>query len=152
MCSVTCSKEPEDDEQLKAPVANSLPTIAEMLNGCHPEAQDISSFSACTQSDADPQNLEVNEQTSKSQDPCQSKEGKKDQQPIRNLEQAVAVKKKITYAKLLKEGRRFNIDLVSKVSVHLINETLHMYINFQIMCLKFALVNILMYMFQFKCL
>ncbi|XP_060791781.1 rab proteins geranylgeranyltransferase component A 1 isoform X2 [Neoarius graeffei] len=109
------SKEPEDDEQLKAPVANSLPTIAEMLNGCHPEAQDISSFSACTQSDADPQNLEVNEQTSKSQDPCQSKEGKKDQQPIRNLEQAVAVKKKITYAKLLKEGRRFNIDLVSKL-------------------------------------
>lgn len=129
VCSVTCSKEPEDDEQLKAPVVNSLPTVDEMLNT---EGQDMGSFNACTQGDADPQNLEVNEQTSKSQDPCQSEKGKKDQQPVRSPEQAVEVKKKITYAKLLKEGRRFNIDLVSKVSVHLINETLHIYIKFQI--------------------
>lgn len=98
---------------------SSLPKAAEEMNGCHTEAQNMVSFNACTQDDADPQDLEVNEQTSKIQDPCQSEEGKKDQKLIRNPEQAVDVKKKITYSKLLKEGRRFNIDLVSKVSVHL---------------------------------
>ncbi|KAB5549080.1 hypothetical protein PHYPO_G00063150 [Pangasianodon hypophthalmus] len=99
------SEESEDD-------VNSLPKAAEEMNGCRTEAQDTGSFNACTQ---DPQNLEENEQTSKNQDPCQSEEGKKDQQPIRSPEQALEVKKKITYAKLLKEGRRFNIDLVSKL-------------------------------------
>lgn len=87
---------------------------AEETNSCHTEAQDTD---FCTQGDSDPHNPEGNEQTSKIQDTCQSEEDKKDQQPIRSPEQPLEVKKKITYAKLLKEGRRFNIDLVSKVSL-----------------------------------
>lgn len=95
---------------------SSLPRAAEEGNGCCTEPQDLGSFSTCTQGDADPQSLELNQQTSKIQEPCPSEEGKTDQKPISNPEQAAEVKKKITYAKLLKEGRRFNIDLVSKVS------------------------------------
>ncbi|KAK2827450.1 hypothetical protein Q7C36_018376 [Tachysurus vachellii] len=109
------SEESKDDEQPNASLVNSLPEATEETNGCHIEAQDMDSFNSCTQGDADPQNLEGNEQTSNSQDTCQSKEEIKDQQTIRSPEQALEVKKKITYAKLLKEGRRFNIDLVSKL-------------------------------------
>lgn len=109
--SVTCSEEPEDDEDLKVPVLKA----AEEINGCCTEAQDGVPFSTCTQGDADPHNLEVNEQTSKVQEPCPSEE-----KPVSTPDQAAEVKKKMTYAKLLKEGRRFNIDLVSKVSVRLL--------------------------------
>lgn len=134
MCSVTCSDKSEDDELLKAPVVGSLPKAAEEMNGCHKEAQDLGSSSACTQGDGDPHNLEV-----KNQDSCLSEESKKtDQQPIRSPEQAVEVKKKITYAMLLKEGRRFNIDLMSKVSVHLINAILHIFIKFQMSSIGFS--------------
>lgn len=105
------SDKSEDDELLNSPVVGSLPKAAEEMNGCHKEAQDLGSSSACTQGDGDPHNLEV-----KNQDSCLSEESKKtDQQPIRSPEQAVEVKKKITYAMLLKEGRRFNIDLMSKL-------------------------------------
>ncbi|XP_058271604.1 rab proteins geranylgeranyltransferase component A 1 [Hemibagrus wyckioides] len=106
------SEDSEDDEQPKAP---QMDKAAEETNSCHTEAQDTDSFDSCTQSDSDPHNPEGNEQTSKIQDTCQSEEDKKDQQPIRSPEQPLEVKKKITYAKLLKEGRRFNIDLVSKL-------------------------------------
>ncbi|KAF5898403.1 rab proteins geranylgeranyltransferase component A 2-like, partial [Clarias magur] len=109
------SEESEDEEQLKVPVENILPKAAEEIDNCQTETQDVDSFNACVQDDADTENLDVNEQISKSQEPCQAGEGKKDEQPIRSQEQAVEVKKKITYAKLLKEGRRFNIDLVSKL-------------------------------------
>ena len=46
-------------------------------------------------------------------------EGPKDNQslPSPSESQSEPVRKKITYAKLVKEGRRFNIDLVSKVSI-----------------------------------
>lgn len=120
MCFVTSSEETEDNEQLKAPAVNSVLKANEEMIYCHTETQVMDLFSDFAQGDANPQNLEVNEQKSKSQDPCQSEESKKDQQPINSPEQAVEVKKKITYAKLLKEGRTFNIDLVSKVSVPLL--------------------------------
>lgn len=116
VCFVTSSEETEDNEQLKAPAENSVPKASEMIY-CHTETQVMDLFSDFAQGDANPHNLEVNDQKSESQDPCQSEESKKDQQPINSPEQAVEVKKKITYAKLLKEGRTFNIDLVSKVSV-----------------------------------
>lgn len=130
ICSVTYSEESKDDEQPNASLVNSSPEETEELNSCHTEAQDMDSFNSCTQGDADQQNLEGNEQPSNSQDTCQSKEENGDQQTIRSPEQVLEVKKKITYAKLLKEGRRFNIDLVSKVSVYLIMEILYMYIHF----------------------
>ncbi|KAM9450265.1 rab proteins geranylgeranyltransferase component A 1 [Clarias gariepinus] len=109
------SEESEDEEQLKVPVETILLKAAEEIDNCQTETQDVDSFSACAQDDADTKNLGVNEQMYKSQEPCQLEEGKKDEQPIGSQEQAVEVKKKITYAKLLKEGRRFNIDLVSKL-------------------------------------
>ncbi|GAA6103585.1 rab proteins geranylgeranyltransferase component A 1 [Tachysurus ichikawai] len=109
------SEESKDDEQPNASLVNSSPEETEELNSCHTEAQDMDSFNSCTQGDADQQNLEGNEQPSNSQDTCQSKEENGDQQTIRSPEQVLEVKKKITYAKLLKEGRRFNIDLVSKL-------------------------------------
>ncbi|XP_046723538.1 rab proteins geranylgeranyltransferase component A 1 isoform X3 [Silurus meridionalis] len=107
------SEESADDEQPMAPVMYSLLTAVEEINGCNTEAQHMD-FNACTEGDIDPQNLQGKEQTSQSHEPCQLKENQKDQQPITSPEK-VEVKKKITYSTLLKEGRRFNIDLVSKL-------------------------------------
>lgn len=57
-------------------------------------------------------------------DASQSQE-EKEQQPISSpADPPVEVKKKITYQTLLKEGRRFNIDLVSKVCIQLCNNSL----------------------------
>ncbi|TTE96758.1 Rab proteins geranylgeranyltransferase component A 1 [Bagarius yarrelli] len=107
------SEESEDEELMKAPPKNSSAEADEEVNGCHTEPKDMDSLSSCTQDNAE--NPEGNEQTSKTQDFCQSEKDKNNQQPIRSPEQMPAVKKKITYPKLLKEGRRFNIDLVSKL-------------------------------------
>lgn len=40
------------------------------------------------------------------------------EEPEANQNQPEPAKKKISYAQLVKEGRRFNIDLVSKVTHH----------------------------------
>uniref|UniRef100_A0A9J7Y5Z4 Rab proteins geranylgeranyltransferase component A n=1 Tax=Cyprinus carpio carpio TaxID=630221 RepID=A0A9J7Y5Z4_CYPCA len=58
---------------------------------------------------------EEEQHTSDISEPSQSQE-EKDSQPISSpADPPVEVEKKITYQKLVKEGRRFNIDLVSKL-------------------------------------
>ncbi|XP_016306995.1 rab proteins geranylgeranyltransferase component A 2-like isoform X1 [Sinocyclocheilus anshuiensis] len=120
------SEEEEKEEETKAPLTSCQPvnaeTVSEETTGDSTEAQDTVTGDDTTASDAKTQNEEhkvsepkEEQHTSDISEPSQSQE-EKDSQPISSPEDPpVDVEKKITYQKLVKEGRRFNIDLVSKL-------------------------------------
>ncbi len=99
-------------------------TVSEETNDDSTEAQDTVTGDDATASDAKTQNEEHNVSEPKEEqhisdisEPSQSQE-EKDSQPISSpADPPVEVENKITYQKLVKEGRRFNIDLVSKVCI-----------------------------------
>ncbi|KAK9955804.1 hypothetical protein ABG768_015655, partial [Culter alburnus] len=104
------ASEEEEKEESKTPLTSCQPvnaeTESEETNEDSTEAQDT-----VTGDDA----TECEQQTSEISEPSQSQE-EKEPQPISSpADPPVEVEKKITYQKLLKEGRRFNIDLVSKL-------------------------------------
>ncbi|KAI4884396.1 hypothetical protein NFI96_011240 [Prochilodus magdalenae] len=107
------SEEPEEEEDVKAAVVTSLP---QETSGSTLEDQGTVSPDD-SEADGEPQHQELeNELASETQEPTQSEEGEKEQQPITiQAETPAEMKRKITYAMLVKEGRRFNIDLVSKL-------------------------------------
>lgn len=111
--------EEEEKEETKTPLTSCQPvnaeTESEETNEDSTEAQDTVTGDDATESKT--QNEE--QQTSEISEPSQSQE-EKEPQPISSpADPPVEVEKKITYQKLLKEGRRFNIDLVSKVCIAL---------------------------------
>uniref|UniRef100_A0A672RQ95 Rab proteins geranylgeranyltransferase component A n=1 Tax=Sinocyclocheilus grahami TaxID=75366 RepID=A0A672RQ95_SINGR len=120
------SEEEEKEEETKAPLTSCQPvnaeTVSEETTGDPTEAQDTVTGDDTTASDAKTQNEEhkvsepkEEQHTSDISEPSQSQE-EKDSQLISSPEdRPVDVEKKITYQKLVKEGRRFNIDLVSKL-------------------------------------
>uniref|UniRef100_A0A9J8DJX5 CHM Rab escort protein n=1 Tax=Cyprinus carpio carpio TaxID=630221 RepID=A0A9J8DJX5_CYPCA len=120
------SEEEEKEEETKAPLTSCQPvnaeTVSEETTGDSTEAQDTVTGDDTTASDAKTQNEEhevsepeEEQHTSDISEPSQSQE-EKDSQPISSpADPPVEVEKKITYQKLVKEGRRFNIDLVSKL-------------------------------------
>ncbi|XP_073727247.1 rab proteins geranylgeranyltransferase component A 1 [Misgurnus anguillicaudatus] len=119
------SEEEEKEEETKPSSTISQPvnaaTISDETNDDSTEAQDTITTDASTEAVKAPNaEGEVSEQikdhhTSEISDLSQSQEVE-EQQPISSpADPPVEVKKKITYQKLLKEGRRFNIDLVSKL-------------------------------------
>uniref|UniRef100_A0A673MAP0 Rab proteins geranylgeranyltransferase component A n=1 Tax=Sinocyclocheilus rhinocerous TaxID=307959 RepID=A0A673MAP0_9TELE len=113
-------------DETKAPLTSCQPvnaeTVSEETTGDSTEAQDTVTGDDTTASDAKTQNEEhkvsepkEEQHTSDISEPSQSQE-EKDPQPISSpADPPVDVEKKITYQKLVKEGRRFNIDLVSKL-------------------------------------
>ncbi|KAL7844736.1 hypothetical protein SRHO_G00232750 [Serrasalmus rhombeus] len=115
------SEEPEEEEVVKVAAVNSLPkdsdAQAKEPRGSTTEDQDTVCRDDSTPGDDEPQHQEPeNKLTSDTQEPHQSEEYEKEQEPISNqAESPIEMKRKITYAKLVKEGRRFNIDLVSKL-------------------------------------
>ncbi|XP_076835732.1 rab proteins geranylgeranyltransferase component A 1 isoform X2 [Brachyhypopomus gauderio] len=123
--SYTSEESEEEEEVVKVSMANCFPkdsgATAEESSDIPIEAQDSPDDSAQGAAESQKQGVEStdpsdNEQTPETQQSSQSNEGDKEEQPITNPAEApVELKKKITYAKLLKEGRRFNIDLVSKL-------------------------------------
>lgn len=116
--------EEEEKDETKTPLTSCQPvnaeTESEETKGGSTEAQDTFTGDDATESNAKTQNEEHQEQhTSEIAEPSQSQE-EKEPQPISSpADPPVEVEKKITYQKLLKEGRRFNIDLVSKVCIGL---------------------------------
>uniref|UniRef100_A0A673M8F2 Rab proteins geranylgeranyltransferase component A n=1 Tax=Sinocyclocheilus rhinocerous TaxID=307959 RepID=A0A673M8F2_9TELE len=114
------------EDETKAPLTSCQPvnaeTVSEETTGDSTEAQDTVTGDDTTASDAKTQNEEhkvsepkEEQHTSDISEPSQSQE-EKDPQPISSpADPPVDVEKKITYQKLVKEGRRFNIDLVSKL-------------------------------------
>ncbi|XP_026883033.1 rab proteins geranylgeranyltransferase component A 1 [Electrophorus electricus] len=121
------SEESEDEEVVTPSVANSFPKDSEAANeepsGSSVEPQHSDSPGDRTQGAAEPPKQETepseackNRQMPETQQSNQSEESDKQEQPItRPAEAPIELNKRITYAKLLKEGRRFNIDLVSKL-------------------------------------
>ncbi|XP_072518858.1 rab proteins geranylgeranyltransferase component A 1 [Salminus brasiliensis] len=115
------SDDPEEEEEASVTVVSSLLNAsdaqAKKTNSTSTEAQHTSCPDDSTP-DVDKQQHQEpeNEQTPKTQEPAKSEKNKKEPQPVSpQAEGLTEVKKKITYAKLIKEGRRFNIDLVSKL-------------------------------------
>ncbi|CAM4671032.1 unnamed protein product [Leuciscus chuanchicus] len=114
------ASEEEEKDETKTPLTSCQPvnaeTESEETKGGSTEAQDTFTGDDATESNAESQNEEHQEQrTSEIAEPSQSQE-EKEPQPISSpADPPVEVEKKITYQKLLKEGRRFNIDLVSKL-------------------------------------
>ncbi|ROJ62536.1 Rab proteins geranylgeranyltransferase component A 1 [Anabarilius grahami] len=114
------ASEEEEKEETKTQLTSCQPvnaeTESEETNEDSTEAQDTVTGDDATESNAKTQNEEHEEQqTSEISEPSQSQE-EKEPQPISSpADPPVEVEKKITYQKLLKEGRRFNIDLVSKL-------------------------------------
>ncbi|XP_062868192.1 rab proteins geranylgeranyltransferase component A 1 [Trichomycterus rosablanca] len=103
------SEEPEEEEEPKTPAINTLPKTDEEINGSHIEAQESVSPDTGSEGDAGAQHVE-NEQTSE-KEPGQSEETEIKETTV----SSPPVRKKMTYSKLVKEGRRFNIDLISKL-------------------------------------
>ncbi|RXN18685.1 rab s geranylgeranyltransferase component A 2-like protein [Labeo rohita] len=115
------SEEEEKEEETKAPLTSCQPA-SEEPNSDSTEAQDTVTGDDATASDVQTQNeeQEVSEpkeeqHTSDISEPSQSQEEKESQATRSPADPPVEVEKKITYQKLVKEGRRFNIDLVSKL-------------------------------------
>ncbi|KAI2651058.1 Rab proteins geranylgeranyltransferase component A 1 [Labeo rohita] len=115
------SEEEEKEEETKAPLTSCQPA-SEEPNSDSTEAQDTVTGDDATASDVQTQNeeQEVSEpkeeqHTSDISEPSQSQEEKESQATSSPADPPVEVEKKITYQKLVKEGRRFNIDLVSKL-------------------------------------
>ncbi|XP_056118222.1 rab proteins geranylgeranyltransferase component A 1 [Rhinichthys klamathensis goyatoka] len=114
------ASEEEEKDETKTPLTSCQPvnaeTESEETKGGSTEAQDTFTGDDATESNAKTQNEEHQEQhNSEIGEPSQSQE-EKEPQPISSpADPPVEVEKKITYQKLLKEGRRFNIDLVSKL-------------------------------------
>lgn len=116
----------EEEEETKAPLTScqsvNAETVPEETNDDSTEAQDTVTGDDTAASDAKTQNEEHKVSEPKEEqhisditEPSQSQE---ESQPISSpAEPPVEVEKKITYQKLVKEGRRFNIDLVSKVCI-----------------------------------
>ncbi|XP_066501979.1 rab proteins geranylgeranyltransferase component A 1 [Hoplias malabaricus] len=115
------SEEPDKEEEGKDTVVNSLPKGSDAqdkdTNASATEDQDVISPEDNSPGTDEPQNqVPTNEQTSETQEPSQSEESEKEQQAVGTQAGVpLELKRKITYAKLVKEGRRFNIDLVSKL-------------------------------------
>ncbi|XP_067279326.1 rab proteins geranylgeranyltransferase component A 1 isoform X2 [Pseudorasbora parva] len=115
------ASEEEEIEETQTPLTSCQPvnaeTESEQTCGDSTEAQDtVTGDDDATESNAETQNEEHEEQhTSEISETSQSLE-EKEPQPISSpADPPVEMEKKITYQKLLKEGRRFNIDLVSKL-------------------------------------
>ncbi|XP_043077582.1 rab proteins geranylgeranyltransferase component A 1 [Puntigrus tetrazona] len=111
------SEEEETEEEAKVPLTSCQLVDAETVSEeTSTEAQDTVTGGDGTASDAKTRNEELEDsEPSDISGPSQSQE-EKDSQPIsRQVDPPVVVEKKITYQKLVKEGRRFNIDLVSKL-------------------------------------
>ncbi|XP_059382745.1 rab proteins geranylgeranyltransferase component A 2-like [Carassius carassius] len=120
------SEEEEKEEEAKALLTSCQPmnavTVSEETTRDSTEAQDTVTGDDATAADAKTQNKEhefsepkEEKHTSDISEPSQSQE-EKDSQPISSpADPPVEVEKKISYQKLVKEGRRFNIDLVSKL-------------------------------------
>ncbi|RXN05851.1 rab s geranylgeranyltransferase component A 2-like protein [Labeo rohita] len=115
------SEEEEKEEETKAPLTSCQPA-SEEPNSDSTEAQDTVTGDDAAASDVQTQNeeQEVSEpkeeqHTSDISEPSQSQEEKESQATSSPADPPVEVEKKITYQKLVKEGRRFNIDLVSKL-------------------------------------
>ncbi len=129
---VPYSEEEEKEEETKGPLTScqsvNAETVSEETNEDSTEDTDTVTGDDATASDAKTQNEEhkvsepMEEQhISDNSEPSQSQE-EKESQPISSpADPPVEVEKKITYQKLVKEGRRFNIDLVSKVCIVSIN-------------------------------
>ncbi|KAA0720390.1 Rab proteins geranylgeranyltransferase component A 1 [Triplophysa tibetana] len=113
------ASEEEEKEEETQPSATRSEAVSEETNEASTEAQDTaitdgSTQTIQTQSGEDEMSEPIQEQHDIS-DASQSQE-EKEQHPISSpADPPVEVKKKITYQTLLKEGRRFNIDLVSKL-------------------------------------
>ncbi|KAK7143882.1 hypothetical protein R3I93_014901 [Phoxinus phoxinus] len=114
------ASEEEEKDETKTPLTSCQPvnaeTESEETKGGSTEGQDTCTGDDATESNGKTQNEEHQEQhTSEIAEPSQSQD-EKEPQPISSpADPPVEVEKKITYQKLLKEGRRFNIDLVSKL-------------------------------------
>ncbi|XP_051537234.1 rab proteins geranylgeranyltransferase component A 1-like isoform X2 [Myxocyprinus asiaticus] len=111
------SEEEEKEQETKAPVPSILPentqTTSEETNSDCTEGQDTVTSDDPTEAvKLQKEGCEEEKPSPEISDPGQSQE-EKEQQPISNP--ADPPLEKITYQKLLKEGRRFNIDLVSKL-------------------------------------
>ncbi|KAG9265488.1 rab proteins geranylgeranyltransferase component A 1 [Astyanax mexicanus] len=110
------SEEPEEEEEVKATSVGSV-----LIDSLAAEAKENSSSSTEAQNSSGPDDTTPdkdddeehqhqepeNEQTPETQE---EPENEPQPEPVPEVK-----KKKITYAKLIKEGRRFNIDLVSKL-------------------------------------
>ncbi|KAI7795643.1 rab proteins geranylgeranyltransferase component A 1 [Triplophysa rosa] len=113
------ASEEEENEEEAQPSATSSEAVSEETNEASTEAQDMaitdgSTETVKTQNTEDEVSEPIEEQHDIS-DSSQSQE-ENEQQPIGSpADPPVEVKKKITYQTLLNEGRRFNIDLVSKL-------------------------------------
>ncbi|KAK7130748.1 hypothetical protein R3I94_016031 [Phoxinus phoxinus] len=114
------ASEEEEKDETKTPLTSCQPvnaeTESEETKGGSTEGQDTCTGDDATESNGKTQNEEHQEQhASEIAEPSQSQD-EKEPQPISSpADPPVEVEKKITYQKLLKEGRRFNIDLVSKL-------------------------------------
>lgn len=127
-CFFFGSEEEDKEEETKSSPTSSEPvntdTTSEETNDASPEDQDTVNTDgradAVTTQGAEGEGSEPIEeqQTSEISDFDQSPISSPADPPVEEK------KKKITYQTLLKEGRRFNIDLVSKVCVQLYNNTL----------------------------
>ncbi|XP_052444426.1 rab proteins geranylgeranyltransferase component A 1 [Carassius gibelio] len=115
------SEEEEKEEEAKGLLTSCQPMNAETVSEETAGDSTVTGDDA-TAADATTQNEEhefsepkEEQHTSDISEPSQSQE-EKDSQPISSpADPPVEVEKKITYQKLVKEGRRFNIDLVSKL-------------------------------------
>ncbi|XP_056587662.1 rab proteins geranylgeranyltransferase component A 1 [Triplophysa dalaica] len=113
------ASEEEEKVEETQPSATSSDAVSEETNEASTEAQDTaitdgSTETVKTQNAEDEMSEPIQEQHEIS-DASQSQE-EKEQPPISSpADPPAEVKKKITYQTLLKEGRRFNIDLVSKL-------------------------------------
>uniref|UniRef100_A0A3B1IWR3 Rab proteins geranylgeranyltransferase component A n=1 Tax=Astyanax mexicanus TaxID=7994 RepID=A0A3B1IWR3_ASTMX len=111
----TYAEEPEEEEEVKATsvgsvLIDSLAAEAKENSSSSTEAQN-SSGPDDTTPDKDDDEEHQHQEPENEQTPETQEEPENEPQP----EPVPEVKKKITYAKLIKEGRRFNIDLVSKL-------------------------------------
>uniref|UniRef100_A0A671QLJ2 Rab proteins geranylgeranyltransferase component A 2-like n=1 Tax=Sinocyclocheilus anshuiensis TaxID=1608454 RepID=A0A671QLJ2_9TELE len=125
-CYLLCVIYSEEEEETKAPLTSFQPvnaeTVSEETNGDSTEAQDTVTGDDAMATDAKTPNEEhevsepkEEQHTSDISEPSQSQEEKEPQLISSPADPPVEVEKKITYQKLVKEGRRFNIDLVSKL-------------------------------------
>ncbi|XP_041918956.1 rab proteins geranylgeranyltransferase component A 1-like [Alosa sapidissima] len=116
---VFCYASLEAEEEEKEEVAEAAPSFAEPEEGTKGEAEGSLDVTQETAATGETQHTPVDgvQEEGVSQDASQEDEAeeKKDQQEDSTASPVKEVKKKITYAHLVKEGRRFNIDLVSKM-------------------------------------
>ncbi|TRY59391.1 hypothetical protein DNTS_004301 [Danionella cerebrum] len=109
------SEEDEKEEDLKPPEPHhTVKTLSEETRADSTETPDLVTSDVSTDSELKSHNKEEEgAEPEKEQRP--SEDSIEEQQPVTKQEEPPVEVQKITYQKLLKEGRRFNIDLVSKL-------------------------------------